>query len=187
MNRDRPAGPSTASVLVGPGTGGRSSGRVPAVHTPAAGRGGRAHSTARRAPEGTAVNEWVYGNCKSINRAAAGSCYSCGGPKSAVAAPDPRLASAPPQPADQSAPIAGSPPVGANAAVAAGPFGVPNVAGPMVDMVPPTPASMSDGSSLPRPRPRLPPPNRRAAPGTRPRPMDGGSASSSSPGRTRRH
>jgi hypothetical protein len=28
--------------------------------------------------------------------------------------------------------------------VAAGPFGVPNVAGPMVDMAPPTPASMSD-------------------------------------------
>ena len=90
------------------------------------------------------MNEWVCGNCKSINRAAAGSCYSCGGPKSAVAAPDPRLASAPPQPADQRAPIAGSPPVGANAAVAAGPFGVPNVAGPMVDMAPPTPASMSD-------------------------------------------
>jgi hypothetical protein len=38
------------------------------------------------------VNEWVCGNCKSINRAAAGSCYSCGGSRAAVAAADPRLA-----------------------------------------------------------------------------------------------
>jgi hypothetical protein len=38
------------------------------------------------------VNEWVCGNCRSINRAAAGACYSCGGARSAVAAPDPRLA-----------------------------------------------------------------------------------------------
>jgi hypothetical protein len=36
--------------------------------------------------KGTAVNEWVCGNCKSINRAAAGSCYSCGGSKAKVAA-----------------------------------------------------------------------------------------------------
>ena len=97
------------------------------------------------------MNEWVCGNCKSINRAAAGSCYSCGGPKSAVAAPDPRLVSAPSATAGQGAqpitgapPIVGTPPVGTSAAVAAGPFGFPTVAGPMVDLAPPTPASMSD-------------------------------------------
>jgi hypothetical protein len=40
------------------------------------------------------VNDWVCGNCKSINRPSANSCYSCGGAREIVAAPDPR--SAPP-------------------------------------------------------------------------------------------
>jgi hypothetical protein len=40
------------------------------------------------------VNDWVCGNCKSINRAAANSCYSCGGPREIVAASETRLTSA---------------------------------------------------------------------------------------------
>jgi hypothetical protein len=34
------------------------------------------------------VNDWVCGNCKSINRASANSCYSCGGAREIVAAPE---------------------------------------------------------------------------------------------------
>jgi hypothetical protein len=36
------------------------------------------------------VNDWVCGNCKSINRASANSCYSCGGAREIVAASEPR-------------------------------------------------------------------------------------------------
>jgi hypothetical protein len=36
------------------------------------------------------VNDWVCGNCKSINRASANSCYSCGGAREIVAAFEPR-------------------------------------------------------------------------------------------------
>ena len=38
------------------------------------------------------MNDWVCGNCRSINRASANSCYSCGGSRDTVAQPDPRLA-----------------------------------------------------------------------------------------------
>jgi hypothetical protein len=36
------------------------------------------------------VNDWVCGNCKSINRASANSCYSCGGAREIVAASETR-------------------------------------------------------------------------------------------------
>jgi hypothetical protein len=35
------------------------------------------------------VNDWVCGNCKSINRGAANACYSCGGAREIVAATAP--------------------------------------------------------------------------------------------------
>lgn len=35
------------------------------------------------------VNDWVCGNCKSINRGAANACYSCGGAREVVAASAP--------------------------------------------------------------------------------------------------
>jgi hypothetical protein len=37
------------------------------------------------------VSDWVCGNCKSINRASAGACYSCGGSRAVVAAVPPPL------------------------------------------------------------------------------------------------
>ena len=36
------------------------------------------------------MNDWVCGNCKSINRASANSCFSCGGAREIVAASEPR-------------------------------------------------------------------------------------------------
>ena len=89
------------------------------------------------------MSEWVCGNCKSINRAAASSCYSCGGSKSAVAAPDPQSASTPATDF-RASPMATTTPAAASAAVAGAPFGGPTLAAPMAEMAPPTPASMSD-------------------------------------------
>lgn len=37
------------------------------------------------------MSDWVCGNCKSINRASAGACYSCGGSRAVVAAVPPPL------------------------------------------------------------------------------------------------
>jgi hypothetical protein len=37
----------------------------------------------------SSVNDWVCGNCKSINRGAANACYSCGGAREIVAASAP--------------------------------------------------------------------------------------------------
>ena len=63
------------------------------------------------------MSDWVCGNCKSINRASAGSCYSCGGSRATVAAPDPTLA----QPAmAQSAPVGDGPGFAAMTAAGAG-------------------------------------------------------------------
>jgi hypothetical protein len=45
------------------------------------------------------VNDWVCGHCKSINRPSANSCYSCGGAREIVAAPDPRMTPPPVAPA----------------------------------------------------------------------------------------
>ncbi|HEY7702997.1 MAG TPA: hypothetical protein VIB02_11840 [Candidatus Limnocylindrales bacterium] len=59
------------------------------------------------------MNDWVCGNCKSINRPSANSCYSCGGAREIVAAPDPRVAQ--PAPTGTDAPTAAL----ATAAVAA--------------------------------------------------------------------
>lgn len=50
------------------------------------------------------MNDWVCGNCKSINRPSANSCYSCGGAREIVAAPDPRVAQ--PAPTATDAPTA---------------------------------------------------------------------------------
>ena len=97
------------------------------------------------------MSDWVCGNCKSINRASAGSCYSCGGSRATVAAPDPRLA----QPAvAQSAPVGDGPGfaalsaagAGAGAAVAAAPTMVTGVgeAATLPAAAPAQPATMSD-------------------------------------------
>jgi hypothetical protein len=96
------------------------------------------------------VNEWVCGNCKSINRASAGSCYSCGGARAAVAAPDPRLAPAAPpatQPADgpgfAALSVAGASPSGAVAAAPAAMSGLgETIAVPAV--APAGPATVAD-------------------------------------------
>ena len=102
------------------------------------------------------MNEWVCGNCKSINRGAAGSCYSCGGSRAAVAAPDPRLAVNPTPsetgvlgaPSIPTAPSLAGPTPGATAAVATGsfgaPVGVPDLSDPMAAGSPPKAASTSD-------------------------------------------
>jgi hypothetical protein len=99
------------------------------------------------------VSDWVCGNCKSINRASAGSCYSCGGSRATVAAPDPTLAG----PAlTQSAPVGDGPGfaalsaagagAGANAGIAATPGMVPTLGETVVlPAAPPAqPATMSD-------------------------------------------
>jgi hypothetical protein len=92
------------------------------------------------------VNDWVCGNCKSINRPSANSCYSCGGAREIVAAPDPR--SAPPT-------VASADALGVSAA-ALGTLGGPAtmaspLPAPATDLrtaaavaVPPSPATMSD-------------------------------------------
>jgi len=99
------------------------------------------------------VSDWVCGNCKSINRASAGSCYSCGGSRATVAAPDPRLA----QPAlAQSASVGDGPGfaaisaagagAGASAAIATAPGMVPGLGETVVlpAAAPAQPATMSD-------------------------------------------
>jgi hypothetical protein len=70
------------------------------------------------------VNDWVCGNCKSINRASAGSCYSCGGSRATVAAPDPRLAPA--------APIGDGPGFAALSTAGAGAAGAVVASGPTI-------------------------------------------------------
>jgi hypothetical protein len=71
-----------ASVLVPARTVGRSSARWSAVIL--------APRTLLRNDERLDVNDWVCGNCKSINRASANSCYSCGGAREIVAVNEPR-------------------------------------------------------------------------------------------------
>ena len=91
------------------------------------------------------MNEWVCGNCKSINRAAAGSCYSCGGSKATVAAPPPAQA-----PTLSTAVTGIAAPDGLTVATpttpttVAAPTAVPGLAGAFDPGVPPTPASLSD-------------------------------------------
>jgi hypothetical protein len=94
---------------------------------------------------GTAVSEWVCGNCKSINRAAAGSCYSCGGSKQANAVTTPVPTQAPTS-ATLGARVAATPDAsgGAPGAIAGGPFGFPTTSAAMPQMSPPRAASMSD-------------------------------------------
>ena len=99
------------------------------------------------------MSDWVCGNCKSINRASAGSCYSCGGSRATVAAPDPTMA----QPAlTQSAPVGDGPGfaalsaagAGAGASAALAPGMVPplgeTVTLPAASPAPAQPATMSD-------------------------------------------
>lgn len=92
------------------------------------------------------MNEWVCGNCKSINRASAGSCYSCGGARAAVAAPDPRVAPAAPAadgPGFAAMSVAGAGPTGAVAAAPVALAGLGDaVAVPAA--APAQPATMSD-------------------------------------------
>ena len=96
------------------------------------------------------MNDWVCGNCKSINRASAGSCYSCGGSRAAVAMPDPRLTTDAPG-SSTGAAVAGSlagPTSSASAVAASGGFGVPAAISrpgdPLAVGSPPMPASVSD-------------------------------------------
>jgi hypothetical protein len=101
------------------------------------------------------VNDWVCGNCKSINRGSANSCYSCGASREIVAVSETRPLGAPPpgaqtlaaadaQPGFASAPsvsgLAGGAPGGAMLAGAAG-----SVASGMTsDAQPRLPASPND-------------------------------------------
>jgi len=71
----------------------------------------RRYSLGGRAPvdapgdERMHVNDWVCGNCKSINRGSANSCYSCGGSREIVAVSETRPLGAPTYTAP--APVAG--------------------------------------------------------------------------------
>ncbi len=90
------------------------------------------------------MNDWVCGNCKSINRPSANSCYSCGGAREIVAAPDPR--SAPPTAASADALGIGAAGVSSLGGPATPGASVP---APATDLstaaaTPPRPASMSD-------------------------------------------
>ena len=91
------------------------------------------------------MSDWVCGNCKSINRASAGSCYSCGGSRATVAAPDPTLAP-PASIGDGPGFAAMSAAGGAGAAVAAAPGMVPGLGETVaLPAAPPAqPATMSD-------------------------------------------
>lgn len=95
------------------------------------------------------MNDWVCGNCRSINRASAGSCYSCGGSRATVAAPDPTMA----RPAVAQSTSIGDGPgfaalsaAGAGAAVAAAPAVVPGLGETIAlpEAAPAQPATMSD-------------------------------------------
>ena len=95
------------------------------------------------------MSDWVCGNCKSINRASAGSCYSCGGSRATVAAPDPRLAQPAMQPATagDGPGFAAMPAAGAGAgAGAAAPVMVPGLGETVAlpEAPPAQPATMSD-------------------------------------------
>lgn len=99
------------------------------------------------------MNDWVCGNCKSINRAAANSCYSCGGAREIVAASETRLAAAlggsagvgGPAPAIATDPMsAGWMPGGTAAASIDGPGFAAAPALPHAEPTPSRPASASD-------------------------------------------
>jgi len=98
------------------------------------------------------VNDWVCGNCKSINRGSANSCYSCGGAREVVAASETRPLGAP----MYSAPAAMTPGVGATVLAdgqtgvatpqvsGLAPGGIATVAGTSVSTPPAQPASSTD-------------------------------------------
>jgi hypothetical protein len=61
------------------------------------------------------LNDWVCGNCKSINRGSANSCYSCGGAREIVAVTESRPLGGQPFGAQ----LGGTPPIGSGAVTAA--------------------------------------------------------------------
>jgi hypothetical protein len=92
------------------------------------------------------VNDWVCGNCKSINRASANSCYSCGGAREIVAAPEIRPTSAlggPPSPLATADAMSAAGGAGAASSLDASAF-APSTELPGADTTPSRPASTSD-------------------------------------------
>jgi hypothetical protein len=82
------------------------------------------------------VNDWVCGNCKSINRGSANSCYSCGGAREVVAVPEPRPLGAQPLGLQAAGGQTGTPSLagapsltGADAQPGIAPTAVPGIAG----------------------------------------------------------
>lgn len=90
------------------------------------------------------MNDWVCGNCKSINRASANSCYSCGGAREIVAAPEGRPLSVLPSPSPTMAAAEGG--VGVAALGSSLDAGAPagGAATAVADAAPVQPASTSD-------------------------------------------
>ena len=89
------------------------------------------------------MNDWVCGNCKSINRGAANSCYSCGGAREIVAA------SAPVVPMSGHTATLSSPDGGAGVAALASPLDPAMLAGgptsaPVADATPRQPAGATN-------------------------------------------
>jgi hypothetical protein len=88
------------------------------------------------------VNDWVCGNCKSINRGAANACYSCGGAREIVAA------SAPVVPfSGQSATISGGD-GGVGVAALASPLDPAMMAGGAAPAQEATPAQPADATNI---------------------------------------
>lgn len=90
------------------------------------------------------MNDWVCGNCKSINRGSANSCYSCGGAREIVAAPEGRPLSVVPSTSPTLAAADG----GVGVAALRSPLDAGALAGSAAtadaDATPGQPASMSD-------------------------------------------
>lgn len=97
------------------------------------------------------VNDWVCGNCKSINRGSANSCYSCGGSREIVAVSETRPLGAP----TYSAPAPVAPGLGAATLATAdgqpgaattmpGFAGVGPLSGPSAEAEPKQPATTKD-------------------------------------------
>ena len=89
------------------------------------------------------VNDWVCGNCKSINRGAANACYSCGGAREVVAASAPVV----PMPGQPAALASGDGGVGV--AAFASPLDAAMVSGgaaaaPAAEVAPKQPAGTTD-------------------------------------------
>ncbi|MGH2474299.1 MAG: hypothetical protein ACRDIL_03465, partial [Candidatus Limnocylindrales bacterium] len=87
------------------------------------------------------VNDWVCDNCKSINRASAASCYSCGGAREVVAMSETRALNTTPMSAEATAPF-GS--LSLQGAVSDGSIGDAAAMGAAVEPTPSGPATSAN-------------------------------------------